>query len=275
MHLKVVKNLSKIDNILNKCIWLLHENKSLSNLDYLSRIDGEDTAWYFWLTATKGVYELKLNQVFVIENKEISSFYIRYYPDLDEECFNNYSCSEQLLRLSDIFAQTKVQIAETIDSCPCCGTTQCEHEHTLGKQIERNKGIPKLLQRKTLSPKLFTIGKLEFEIVNTMLTSMTLTTAKKFLEYANEEIQITTKDGLLQKLIDKNDLDREVAGLDLCLPFQQFLLDNLLTVLLLKTIKQTSKTMFVNDVLDFDTPQNFTHLEKVVITNIFSENHLA
>lgn len=214
--------MSKIDYILNKCIWLLHDAKHLSNLDYLSRIDGEDTSWYFWLKGTKGVYELKLIKVDETSLGEYSNFYLKYYPNFEDEVFETYSCAEQFVRMGDLFEQTNVEIAEEHELCPCCGSSQCEHEHTDKHFVSRSKGIPKLLQRKNLSPELFCIGNIEFEIRDNVLTSMSIATASRLVKYAVNGVLVIGEDGISREIIGKNEIDRNIPGVELCKPFMNF-----------------------------------------------------
>jgi len=268
--------LSKIDYILNKCLWLLHDAKHLSNLDYLSRIDGEDIAWYFWLKETKGVYELKLMHSETINKGEHSCFYLKYYPDFEEKFFETYSCAEQFVRMGDFFEQTKVEIAEEHELCPCCGSSQCEHEHGSKHSVQRSKGIPKLLQRKSLSPKLFCIGNIEFEVNNNALTSMTLTTENRLVQYAVNGVQAVAEDGEVREIIGKNEIDRNIPGVELCNPFHNFLLEKMLGILSVHSLKQTI-TKEVG-IVTFDFGDGYlkeeasNEVEKVVIKNIFRKN---
>jgi hypothetical protein len=268
--------LSKIDYILNKCIWLLHDAKHLSNLDYLSRIDGEETAWYFWLKGTKGVYELKLINADETSVGEHSNFYLKYYPDFEDEVFETYSCAEQFVRMGDLFEQKNVEIAEEHELCPCCGSSQCEHGHNDKHFVRRSKGIPKLLQRKSLSPKLFCIGNIEFEVSNDELISMTLTTESRIVQYAVKGVQAVTEGGDVKEIIGKNEIDRNIPGLELCKPFHNFLLGKMLGILSMHSRKQTITKEVGMATFDFgngDLHEEASHeVEKVVIKNIFSKN---
>lgn len=271
--------MSKIDYILNKCIWLLHDAKHLSNLDYLSRIDGEDTSWYFWLKGTKGVYELKLIKVDETSLGEYSNFYLKYYPNFEDEVFETYSCAEQFVRMGDLFEQTNVEIAEEHELCPCCGSSQCEHEHTDKHFVSRSKGIPKLLQRKNLSPELFCIGNIEFEIRDNVLTSMIIATASRLVKYAVNGVLVIGEDGISREIIGKNEIDRNIPGVELCKPFYEFLLEKMLGILSVHSLKQiiTKEVGMVvfdcgNGVLNEKASDE---VEKVVVKNIFREKYKA
>ncbi|MFA7068473.1 MAG: hypothetical protein WC127_05845 [Acidaminococcaceae bacterium] len=267
--------MSKIDCLLNKCLWLLHDAKHLSNLDYLSRIDGEETAWYFWLTGIKGVYEFKLGYVENIGFSEHSCFYLKYYPDINEELFETYSCAEQFVRMGDLFEQTDVKIAEEHELCPCCGTNQCEHKHEHGPEpfVTRSKGIPKLLQRKILSPKLFCIGTIEFEIINDELSSLILTTESNLVQYAVNGFQIVDADGSPREIIGKNEIDRNIPGVSLCMPFHEFLLEKMLGILTVKSVQQTIVKEFGTVIFDFGNgdmrKKSSNAVEKVIVKNMF------
>lgn len=265
--------MSKIDYILNKCLWLLHDAKHLSDLDYLSRIDGEDTAWYFWLKGVKGVYELKLAHTEEADAREHSWFYLRYYPDFEDEYFESYSCVEQFARMGDSFEQTNVRIATEHDLCPCCGVNQCEHENFNEQFARRSKGIPKLLVRKNLSPKLFCIGTVEFEISNDALRSMTLITESRLVQYAVNGVQAVDKDGIIREIIGKNRIDRNIPGVELCKPFHDFLLEKMLGILAVKTVKETiikeiGTVIFDSGNGDWEEKSS-NEVEKVIFKNAF------
>ncbi|MHC1715023.1 MAG: hypothetical protein AB9858_05435 [Acidaminococcaceae bacterium] len=265
--------MSKIDCILNKCLWLLHDAKHLSNLDYLSRIDGEDTAWYFWLKGVKGVYELKLAYVEDAGTREHSSFYLKYYPDFEDEYFESYSCVEQFVRMGDAFEQTNVRIATEHDLCPCCGGNQCEHENLNEHFARRSKGIPKLLVRKNLSPKLFCIGTVEFEISNDALVSMTLITESRLVQYAVNGVHAVDKDGIVREIIGKNKIDRNIPGVELCKPFHDFLLEKMLGILAVKTIEETTIKEIGIATFDFGNgdfdEKSSNEIERVIVKNVF------
>ena len=157
--------MSKISGLLSTGAVLLHGEKHSSGLDYLSRVDGEEGTWYFWLTAMQGVYELKLREASLQGDLEISSLDIRYYPSIDEDVFESFACREQLLRVSDLFDDGPVEIPDNPDVCPCCGgdvhDEEHEQHHCHGHRAMRAKGIPKLVLRKQFPKDAFVIGSME------------------------------------------------------------------------------------------------------------------
>ncbi|MDD3396672.1 MAG: hypothetical protein PHQ45_05570, partial [Acidaminococcaceae bacterium] len=119
--------MNRMRHILELAITLLNAERENSGLDYLSKIDGEDGAWYFWLSQTEGVYEFKELTSQVDNSVERSGYAIKYYPSLDEDAFEQYSFAEQLLRVGELFEQGIVNNTGGFDFCPCCGGKHDEH----------------------------------------------------------------------------------------------------------------------------------------------------
>ena len=210
--------MSKISGLLSTGALLLHGDKHLSGLDFLSKVDGEEGTWYYWLSDVPGVYELKLRQVAQLaDDTEKSRLVIRYYPTLEEEVFEKYACREQILRLGGLFDDSNVLLPENPDVCPCCGGAydhKHNHEHCREEMVKRVKGIPKLTLRKHIAPDLFAVGSMDF-----------------FILYADEGIKATDADGKPVELIAPQGLDRNVPGFALTAIFLEFFTQKFLKAL--------------------------------------------
>lgn len=227
--------MSKISGLLSTGALLLHGDKRLSGLDFLSRVDGEDGTWYYWLSAVPGVYELKLRQVDLLTaDMEKSRLAICYYPAVEENVFENFACREQILRLGGLFDDSDVLLPENPDGCPCCGGTydaEHEHRHCHAEKVKRAKGIPKLTLRKHLAPDLFVVGSMECIIKKDALQSFEITTQDFYKEYADEGIQATDAAGKPVELVEPQGLDRNVPGYALTEIFLNFFTSRFLKAL--------------------------------------------
>lgn len=227
--------MSKISGLLSTGALLLHGDKHLSGLDFLSKVDGEDGTWYYWLSDVPGVYELKLRQVAQLaDDTEKSRLVIRYYPTLEEEVFEKYACREQILRLGGLFDDSNVLLPENPDVCPCCGGAydhKHNHEHCREEMVKRVKGIPKLTLRKHIAPDLFAVGSMECIIKKEALQSFEITTQDFYKEYADEGIKATDADGKPVELIAPQGLDRNVPGFALTAIFLEFFTQKFLKAL--------------------------------------------
>ena len=246
--------MNKINNLLSTCTWLLHNERASSDLDYLSRIDGENAAWYFWLKEAPGVYELKLFQQRIEDECECSDFVLKYYPAVEEDAFEDFSCLEQLVRLGDFFEQGEVIIPENIDVCPCCGGNHEEyaeqhicHEHThqhdcmdtyKPENVKRSKGIPKLSCRKQLPMNLFQIGTMCFKIHGEELLEATLTAQDAYISYAEDGVKVKDADGTEHQILEPGGVDRKVQGLFLSQRFCSFFKGKMLASLKLMVKKE-------------------------------------
>ena len=223
--------MSKISGLLSTGAVLLHGEKHSSGLDYLSRVDGEEGTWYFWLNAMQGVYELKLREASLQGDLEISSLDIRYYPSIDEDVFESFACREQLLRVSDLFDDGPVEIPDNPDVCPCCGgdvhDEEHEQHHCHGHRAMRAKGIPKLVLRKQFPKDAFVIGSMECALKD-RLESIKISSQNYYREYVAEGIKMPDAQGELVELVAPGGLDRNVPGLELTKIFAEFFINKFL-----------------------------------------------
>ncbi|NLH45593.1 MAG: hypothetical protein GX451_05650 [Acholeplasmataceae bacterium] len=237
-----------IDRLLNQAIWLLLEKNNKNELRYISRIETERTAWYFWLAGAAGVYEFRLKDCYEENGLEKSTFMLKYYPDPNEDTFEDFSCSEQIIRMSSYFDNSIIEIdKEEHDSCPCCAGGHHVHEH--GKECKtnlvkrRSKGIPKLLKRSLLQPSLFLIGEVEFDMKQDMLLNSAFVTQTEFIQFSEEGLY-AGQDDQVYELVGKGEVDRKVKGLNLCRAFYDFLVETLFGAISIKLIgEQTYSTI--------------------------------
>ena len=235
-----------IDRFLNQAIWLLLEKNSKDELTYISRIETARTAWYFWLAGVAGVYEFGLKDCNEADGIEKSTFMLKYYPDPDEETFDDFSCSEQIIRMSPYFDNSVINIdQEEHESCPCCAGGHHVHEH--GKEckmnllMRRSKGIPKLLKRSHLQPSLFLIGEVEFVMKQDMLLNSTLVSQTEFIQFSEEGLYAGRGDQVYE-LVGKGAVDRKVKGLNLCRAFYEFLVETLFGAISIKPIGEQTRS---------------------------------
>ena len=235
-----------IDRLLNQAIWLLLEKNNKNELVYISRIETERTAWYFWLAGADGVYEFSLKDCCEENGSEKSTFMLKYYPDPEEETFEDLSCSEQIIRMSPYFDNSIVEIDKVEhDSCPCCAGGHHVHEH--GKECKtklvkrRIKGIPKLLKRSLLQPSLFLIGEVDFTMQQDVLLNSALVSQTEFIQFSEEGLYAGQGDQVYE-LVGKGAVDRKVKGLNLCRIFYGFLVDTLFGAISIKPIGEQTRS---------------------------------
>ena len=229
-----------IDRLLNQAIWLLLEKNNKNELTYISRIETARTAWYFWLARANGAYEFRLKDCCEENGIEKSTFMLKYYPDPNEDAFEDFSCSEQIIRMSPYFDNSIIKIdKEEHDSCPCCAGGHHVHEH--GKECKTNlvksriKGIPKLLKRSHLEPSLFLIGEVEFAMKQDVLLNSALVSQTAFIQFSEEGVY-AGQDDQVYEMVGKGEVDRKVKGLHLCRTFYDFLVGTLFGAISIKPI---------------------------------------
>ncbi len=235
-----------IDRLLNQAIWLLLEKNCKNELKYISRIETERTAWYFWLARANGVYEFRLKDCCEETGIEKSTFMLKYYPDPNEDAFEDFSCSEQIIRMSPYFDNSIIKIdKEEHDSCPCCAGGHHVHEHGKGCKTNlvqsRIKGIPKLLKRSHLEPSLFLIGEIEFAMKQDVILNSALVSQTEFTQFSEDGVY-ADQDDQVYELVGKGEVDRRVKGLNLCRTFYDFLVETLFGAISIKPIGEETRS---------------------------------
>lgn len=283
--------MNKIVNLLNIGSWILHSERLQSGLDYLSRIDGEEGAWYFWLKGSSGVYELKQSKQEIVGDCERSTFALKYYPAIEESAFEDFSCVEQIVRLGEFFEQGNVSIPENVDVCPCCGGKyeenvghhQC-HEHSDGEHIhlkehnvERPKGIPKMQCRKQIPDELFQIASIGFIIEGEHLKDISLETQDYCRSYAMEGILIQDAQGDSHELVKPGEIDRNIMGNALSRVFHEFLKKNFLASLgicVIDEIETVGGGFIIQSYKDSSKTVDSSEVKKIIIKNIVRKEEL-
>ena len=226
-------------NFLTRAIWMLHSDKKKSKILYLSRINGEEDGWYFWLKDVLGVYGLKFSKLISMDDKsEVSEFSLKYYPGLDEDSIDKFSVREQLLRYSENFDNTPIVIqkdAAEKSECPYCGVRKdCDDEVyedcecACVNEEERCKGIPVFGERDKIKPEDFEIAKIVLTLENLELKKVELKTKSEYVDYVLVDFFLPDQKGEKTQVLAINDIDRCVPGLILSQPFYDFFIKELL-----------------------------------------------
>jgi hypothetical protein len=225
-------------NFFTRAIWMLHSDQKKSKILYLSRINGEENGWYFWLKEIVGVYGLKFSRLISLENAtEVSEFSLKYYPGLDEDALDTFSLREQLLRYSDIFDNTLIDIFKTSPEkteCPYCGvkkeTTDGIYEDcecSCAESKERTKGIPIFGERSRITSSDFEIAKIILTLKEQKLKKVELKTKSEYVDYVIKPTFLVNQNGEEKQILAANEMDRCVQGLKLSESFYRFLINEL------------------------------------------------
>ncbi|MCQ2362849.1 MAG: hypothetical protein MJ041_00800 [Acidaminococcaceae bacterium] len=225
-----------VDEALTQSLLLFMQKGKGNGLEYVSRSHTAGMGWYYWLHGVPGVYEIELNELYK-EGKE-AKFYLRYYPDTEEEVLENYSVQEQILRFNDQFFNDNAIREEDHEICPCCTVPDMEHLHGDGEgchhhhhkaETNRKVGIPILAEKFNMNKKLYTIGML---CVNTEdeAVKLYLDTMERLVEISEKGIRFTLN-GQDVELVPPGGIDRNVPGMELGKRFVSFLQEKLIPVL--------------------------------------------
>lgn len=225
---------------LTRAIWMLHSDKVDSKILYLSRINGEENGWYFWLKDVVGAYGLEFSRLISVDAEtEVSEFSLKYYPGLDEDVVDNFSIREQLLRYSENFDNTLIVIQQDAgeeSECPYCGVkkeTENENIHencecSCVNEEKRCKGIPVFGERDKIKPEDFEIAKIVLTLKNQELKKVELKTKSEYVDYVLEDFFLPESNGEKTQVLAANDIDRCVPGFILSKPFYEFFIKEFL-----------------------------------------------
>ncbi len=199
--------MNTIATFLNKCWWNYFQEEHNRKIIYISSIPGSKLGWYLWLKETKGVYELIVND----SSNEFKDnlFIIRYYPSPKENFFENFSCAEQIVRLSNYFENSEFHKETNTTSCACSELyySTCNHSRT--------KGYPKFHSRKMINPNLYEIGKINFVFKNSEIEQLILSTQDYLKLYSVCGFSVE-KDGTTVQLLKPGEEDRNVPAWEIC-----------------------------------------------------------
>ena len=205
------------DRLLNQAILMVLENTSQDELEKVCPIDGEALGWYFWLPGIAGPYELVLQKWQKYADLEQTTFLLKYYPDPGEEIFADFSCAEQIVRLSSCFEDQLLEDEEEAVNL-------------------RYLGIPRLQSRGFFEENLFHIGTITIFMNKDELVKSALETQTTYLQYSENGL-LTEKETELVELAGNDDFARKVKGLDVCHPFYDFLTNTLFPSVFLRAVK--------------------------------------
>ena len=215
-----------VDKLLNQAILVVLENTNQDVLEKIRPINEDTLGWYFWLPGISGPYELVLQKWQKHAELEQTTFLLKYYPAPDEAIFADFSCAEQIVRLSSCFEDQLLEndvvelhsplFEETVDS--------------------RYLGIPRLQSRDFFEEQLFLVGTITFFMNQDELIKSALTTQTTYLQYSENGL-LTEKETELVELAITDDFDRKVKGLDVCHPFYDFLINTLFPSIFLRAVK--------------------------------------
>lgn len=257
--------MSSVERLLNQAISLVLDKGQQKELEHISTIEGEDLGWYFWLTDVKGVYEFVLHQWEKHAGMEKTTFLLKYYPDPEDEVFKDFSCAEQIVRMSSCFEDELVDMVEA-----------GENDNFINETIAlRFKGIPKLEKRCFFDQNLFLIGKVLLFMNKEDLIKSALETQTDCMEYSEVGTLLEGQDNQGIDLIKNDEICRKVNGLNLCQPFYDFLVDTLFGTMLIKSI--SSEYYSTTGLISYKLTQGSYHneysneIKQIELTNHFKE----
>lgn len=212
-----------IHTLLSNCWWGYFNQAGEKDVEHLSLLPGELPGWQLWLKKRRGVYEFKLSDCAVIDDVEISTFSIKYYPCPDEEVFEDFAVAEQVVRLSDYFDDALIQGPSHGEGCAC---SALHHGHEHG---QRSKGIPRFATRDELNPSLFTVGDVRFHVrqEDSKLIRAELVGLDRLVEYSQDGISIE-HDGESIQVVKPGTIDRKIPAYELCWDLFDTLLNDVL-----------------------------------------------
>lgn len=230
-----------VDETLTKALLLFMQKGKGNGLEYVSRSHTADIGWYFWLEGVSGVYEIELKEL--AKDGSDANFYLRYYPDTEEEVLEDYSVAEQLLRFNeDFFNDNAITIGEEEhEICPCCTVPdmQDKHEHHehhehhghchCGEYVHRKVGIPVLAKKFDMNKKMFVIGTVHVCTSDTDSCKTNVSTEERLIERSEKGITFN-RGGQEVELVAPGGVDRNVPGKYLCDRFMEFFNNKLLAV---------------------------------------------
>ena len=159
--------------------------------------------WFFWPKNRLGVFLLKFQEAFSSTSKQHLTTVCRlfYYPSLDEPLFENFSCSEQLLRASDSFSRLGVDFST---ECP-----HCECVEGAFKDLENGKGIPTPEARQRIAAALFAVGEINLVWLEDDLQRVEVKAPVRDQSWAKDAVDVLTENGPV-RLLEAAALDRDL-----------------------------------------------------------------
>lgn len=172
--------------------------------------------WFFWPQNRPGVFLLKLTNISnALPDHSVETFYrLFYYPSLEEPLFEQFSCSEQLLRASAFFSRKGVEFST---ECP-----HCECNPTAFAELSEGKGIPTPEARQKISDELFAVGEIKFSWKNDDLSCVRVNATYRDQTRTKAAVEILAESGVV-RLLEADEVDRDLPCWDLAAEFTQAL----------------------------------------------------
>ena len=253
-----------VDKLLNQAILVVLENTNQDVLEKIRPINEDTLGWYFWLPGIAGPYELVLQKWQKYADLEQTTFLLKYYPDPGEEIFADFSCAEQIVRLSSCFEDQLLE-NDVVEL----------HSPLFEEAVDsRYLGIPRLQSRDFFEEQLFLVGTITFFMNQDELIKSALTTQTTYLQYSENGL-LTEKETELVELAITDDFDRKVKGLDVCHPFYDFLINTLFPSIFLRAVKSEfySTTGVISYRMEKEGYQNeyMNEVRQVELCNYYKE----
>ena len=253
-----------VDKLLNQAILVVLENTNQDVLEKIRPINEDTLGWYFWLPGIAGPYELVLQKWQKYADLEQTTFLLKYYPDPGEEIFADFSCAEQIVRLSSCFEDQLLE--DEVDELPSPLFDEAVNLRYLG--------IPRLQSRGFFEENLFHIGTITIFMNKDELVKSALETQTTYLQYSENGL-LTEKETELVELASTDDFDRKVKGLDVCHPFYDFLINTLFPSIFLRAVKSEfySTTGVISYRMEKEGYQNeyMNEVRQVELCNYYKE----
>ena len=253
-----------VDKLLNQAILVVLENTNQDVLEKIRPINEDTLGWYFWLPGSAGPYELVLQKWQKYADLEQTTFLLKYYPDPGEEIFADFSCAEQIVRLSSCFEDQLLE--DEVDELPSPLFDEAVNLRYLG--------IPRLQSRGFFEENLFHIGTITIFMNKDELVKSALETQTTYLQYSENGL-LTEKETELVELAGNDDFARKVKGLDVCHPFYDFLTNTLFPSVSLRAVKSEfySTTGIISYRMEKEGYQNeyMNEVRQVELCNYYKE----
>lgn len=145
--------------------------------------------WYVWPGGRPGTFEILLEEVVDKEADDETDFIsgrfsLRYYPHPDEPEFSDFAFAEQVVRLSDLFAES---------------------------------GVPRDPVERRFHEAYYQVGALEIFLEDNRFIHLAVETQERWVEEMMSELRVPTGEDVSTVVLRPGELGRRVAGEQLCL----------------------------------------------------------
>jgi len=192
-----------------------------SNFRYISYDWIEPRGWFFWPKKSTGVFALKeaLNSDY--GTKGALYFNLHYFPDIEEDVFSDFSCAEQLVRVSDLFSK------EGVEFVAACMLHEHDDNSVHMEDLSNGKGIPALEARERLNPCLFVIAQIGFHFHDAGLAAVSLYAPSRSATMAVRDIVIRENESSEPVVVvGERETDRYAPAWDIAFQFCRDLIED-------------------------------------------------